>query len=133
MASPQIPYRIDYTSPLSLHNWVQQLNLICATETQIGMLGSVFFAGWTISAVIIPTQADKMGRKPVLLLTYIAVVVISIGIIFSSSITLTTIFLFFLGMTANGTCNVSFVLMIETTVPEWRSLTGSMLNVFGFA
>lgn len=133
MASPQIPYRIDYTSPLSLQNWVQQLNLICATETQIGMLGSVFFAGWTISAVIIPTQADKMGRKPVLLLTYIAVVVISIGIILSTSITLTTIFLFFLGMTANGTCNVSFVLMIEATVPEWRSLTGSMFNVFGFA
>lgn len=97
------------------------------------MLGSVFFAGWTISAVIIPTQADKMGRKPVLLLTYIAVVVISIGIILSTSITLTTIFLFFLGMTANGTCNVSFVLMIEATVPEWRSLTGSMFNVFGFA
>lgn len=97
------------------------------------MLGSVFFAGWTISAVLIPKYADSNGRKPVLLYTYIAVAIISVGVIFSTSRTLTTILLFFLGMTANGTCNVSFVLMIELSVPEWRAATGSWLNIFGFA
>jgi hypothetical protein len=69
----------------------------------------------------------------VLLVTYIAVVFVSIGIIFSTSTLFTTILLFFLGMTANGTCNVSFVMMIEATVPEWRASSGSWLNVFGFA
>ncbi len=106
---------------------------MCATETQIGSLGSVFFAGWTLSAVLIPKYADTNGRKPVLLATYIAVVLISVGIIFSTSTFFTTVLLFFLGMTANGTCNVSFVLMIETSVPEWRAAAGSWLNVFGFA
>lgn len=66
-------------------------------------------------------------------MSYIAVVVISIGIIFSTSRILTNIMLFLLGMTANGTCNVSFVLMIELCVPEWRATTGSWLNIFGFA
>ena len=106
---------------------------MCATDTEIGLLGSVFFAGWTISAVLIPKYADTKGRKPVLLFTYIAVVLISIGVIVSSSRILTTILLFFLGMTANGTCNVSFVFMIEMSVPEWRAAAGSWLNVFGFA
>lgn len=107
--------------------------MVCASETKIGSLGSIFFAGWTISAVLIPKYADMNGRKPVLLVTYIAVVCITVGIIFSTSTLFTTILLFFLGMTANGTCNVSFVMMIESSVPEWRASAGSWLNVFGFA
>jgi len=82
---------------------------------------------------LIPKYADTNGRKPVLLVTYIAVVIISVGIIFSTSTLFTTFLLFFLGMTANGTCNVSFVMMIESSVPEWRASAGSWLNVFGFA
>lgn len=68
-----------------------------------------------------------------MLVSYIAVVIISVGIVFSTSRLFTTLLLFFLGLTANGTCIVSFVMMIELTVPEWRAFIGSFLNVFGFA
>jgi len=112
---------------------VQQLDLICATETQIGSLGSFFFFGWTISAIFVPKYADSVGRKPVLLATYVALVPISLGIILSKSIILTMFMLFFLGITANGTCSIAFVYMIETTVPEWRAASGSWFNVFGFS
>lgn len=41
--------------------------------------------------------------------------------------------LFLLGITANGTCSIAFVFMIEAIVPEWRALSGSWFNIFGFS
>ena len=41
--------------------------------------------------------------------------------------------LFLLGITANGTCSIAFVFMIEAIVPEWRALSGSWFNISGFS
>ena len=93
----------------------------------------MFFLGWTISAIIIPKLADKIGRKPVLQVIYVALLPISVGIILSKSILFTTAMLFLLGITANGTCSIAFVFMIEAIVPEWRAIAGSWFNIFGFS
>ena len=112
---------------------MQQLNLICATETQIGSLGSAFFIGWTISSVLLPKLADQIGRKPVLLATYVILIPISIAVLVSKSLTFTIIMLFFLGMTASGTCTIVFVFTIEAIVPDWRPTAGSLFNVSAFS
>ena len=55
------------------------------------------------------------------------------AVIVSKSLTFTTILLFFLGMTASGTCTIVFVFTIETIVPEWRPTAGSLFNVSAFS
>jgi len=41
--------------------------------------------------------------------------------------------LFFLGMTASGTCTIVFVFTIEAIVPDWRPTAGSLFNVSAFS
>ena len=62
-----------------------------------------------------------------------ALLPISVGVIFSKQILFTSVMLFLLGITANGTCGIAFVFMIESIVPEWRALSGSWFNIFGFS
>jgi hypothetical protein len=56
--SPQVTYRVDYTSKYSLHNWVQQYNLICSKDYLVGAIGSLYFAGWASFALILPAKAE---------------------------------------------------------------------------
>lgn len=69
MSSPQVEYQIDYSSKYSLHNWVQQYNLICSKDYLIGAIGSLYFAGWAALALVLPAKADKIGRKYVSCIT----------------------------------------------------------------
>ncbi|CDW88684.1 solute carrier family member 5 [Stylonychia lemnae] len=51
---PSIKYKIDWDYPSSLHNWVESLDLTCESPAKIGLIGSIFFVGWTIGAFILP-------------------------------------------------------------------------------
>jgi MFS family permease len=55
--------RVDKSDALSLDNWVGQLDLTCASEAEIGSLGSLFFLGMLVVCLPIPRLADKHGRK----------------------------------------------------------------------
>ena len=57
----QVEY--DYRGAFSFHNYVERLDLKCATPETIGMLGSAYFIGWTTFAIAIPRLADVYGRK----------------------------------------------------------------------
>ena len=56
-------YEYDYSGQFSFHNYVERLDLACATPETIGMLGSAYFLGWTLFAIAIPRLADIYGRK----------------------------------------------------------------------
>jgi MFS family permease len=55
---------IDWSNPYSLNNWVNQIDLYCASSFEIGLFGSMFFFGYLISCVVFPPLADVYGRKP---------------------------------------------------------------------
>ena len=57
----QVEY--DYSGSTSFHNWMERLDLACASPETIGMLGSAYFLGWTLFAIAIPRLADVYGRK----------------------------------------------------------------------
>lgn len=63
--------KIDWDNDLSLHNWIDYLkpDLTCEQgfTSAIGILGSMQFVGWTISACITPRLADIYGRRPIYL------------------------------------------------------------------
>jgi MFS family permease len=54
---------IDWNNSYSLNNWVNTLDLYCASSFEIGLFGSMFFFGYLIACVIFPPLADTYGRK----------------------------------------------------------------------
>ena len=58
-----INWEIDWTSRYSLNNWINILDMHCASSLDIGIFGSLFFAGYLVSCAIFPPMADKYGRK----------------------------------------------------------------------
>ncbi len=74
---PTIKHKIDWDDRISLHNWVERLDLACkfyyvywfqgTSKAKIGLLGSIYFAGWAIAAILLPRLSDMFGRKKVYL------------------------------------------------------------------
>lgn len=48
-----ITYDIDWSSSLSLHNWMEEMDMICWPNYQIGMFGTMYFMGFAISGVLL--------------------------------------------------------------------------------
>ena len=55
-------YTIDYDAEESLHNWVEKLDLTCASKEKIGWLGSAWFILWIPALMVVPRLADIYGR-----------------------------------------------------------------------
>ena len=90
-----MPYVVDYSSKYSLHNWVEQLDLVCVSGEKIGLIGSMFFAGWSSTVLFIPFASDKIGRRWIFLFSIILVAILMAGLLFSTSIDLTIALMFF--------------------------------------
>ena len=58
---------VDWSEQTSLHNWVEQLDLTCTSDSAIGFIGSVYFIGIMISVLTLPRVSDLYGRKWVIL------------------------------------------------------------------
>lgn len=102
-------YSIDYTNDKNIKNWVEQLDLVCVGDNKIGLIGSSFFIGWSMFALVSPPLADRYGRKKVVLASYTVFVLVSYSILMSTSLDLTIYLMFFLGCTVPGLMNVGFV------------------------
>jgi len=64
VADPSLlSWRVDWSARYSLHNWISQLNLHCASSFEIGLFGTLYFAGYLVSCAIFPPLSDKFGRK----------------------------------------------------------------------
>ena len=64
---PNVIATVDWSDKTSLHNWVEQLDLTCTSDSAIGFIGSVYFIGIMISVLTLPRVSDLYGRKWVIL------------------------------------------------------------------
>ncbi|WP_245934307.1 MFS transporter [Bergeriella denitrificans] len=93
---------------------------------QIGLLLSSGLFGMAAGSLILAPQADKFGRKPVILLS---LVVVSAGMIlssFSTSAVMLGILRFITGVGIGGILASSNVLTSEYSSAKWRSFTISL-------
>ena len=102
-------YEYDYSGSTSFHNYVERLDLACASSETIGMLGSAFFLGWTMFSIAIPRLADMYGRKVVYIGALMLQAPTIYGLIISHSVSLTTALLFVMGICAAGRVSVAFL------------------------
>lgn len=60
-----VSYRPNYDLNDSYYNWVEKLDLTCRPSGQIGLLGSMTFAGWIVTLTFVPRLSDLYGRKKI--------------------------------------------------------------------
>lgn len=84
------------------------------------------FVGWTLTTLILPPMADKVGRKWI---TFCCILVLAASMtvtMFSKSLTLTISMMFICGMCAAGRASVGFVYGNEFLTPKWRDIFSTL-------
>jgi len=56
-------WRFNYSSDTSFINFVERLGLTCTDKKLVGALGGAWFAGFAVSAGVVPRLSDIFGRK----------------------------------------------------------------------
>ena len=122
------------SDPEYLDNWVDKLNMMCMSQSDVGFLGSCFFIGIIASILWVPKFADTYGRLPCILIALSLQVISLIGVYISTNIRVTYFFLFSLGMTFPGKNIIWYNYCIEITKERYKEMTvNTILIVESFA
>ena len=100
-------------------NWVDRLDLVCASKLVIGLIGSSYLLGWALGCLVVPRLGDLYGRRIPYAASMAASLVIHLGFILSQNTLLTMVLFLLLGATCPGKSNIAYVYMLEL-VPKNR-------------
>jgi MFS family permease len=109
----KINYWIDWDNPMSLHNWSENISLICRPGWQIGMLGSVLFGGWVMTLLWLPSYSDTYGRANLYRIAMIATTIAYGLILISKSFLLTLACAFITGVFTSIRLGVGWPYLLE--------------------
>ena len=128
-----ISERIDESNPASLHNWVQDLDLTCLYANghgaRVGLIGSLYFAGCTVSAATLPRLSDIYGRKLLYIISMGGQFVSYLALLISRDLTATIVIMFFFGYFSVGRTIVGYIYMQEFIPTGSQSTVGTCLQV----
>jgi MFS family permease len=124
-----VSYRIDYLHPASLDNWITQLGLECASKYQIGMIGSMSFAGMVLGCLSVPPLGDKYGRKyPTI--GFLLLAAISVSVLLASNSLFWTFFgTFLMGIVKGARSTLGFCYMVEFLPKRNQALITTLWNL----
>jgi len=122
-------YTINWENQTSLYNWVEQLDLICQDRAHIGLIGSVYFMGWTTTCLVVPPLSDQYGRKLIFLICISVTCLSYVWLMLTNNINVTISMMFLQGMITSGRLTVGYVYMQEFLTPKWRVVSGAAYNV----
>lgn len=122
-------WEIDASNELSLTNWQQKLDLMCATPWKVGFLGSAFFLGWIVTILWVPGMSDRKGRRKF----WIAGVAINL-ILYTMLMTATSLnqmifVLFSFGMNTSLRVNVGYIYLMELIPAKSQTFVGTVWNI----
>lgn len=120
---------MDYSNHTSLHNWVEQLDLVCTGGNKIGLIGSMFFAGWVTTTLVLPPLADKIGRKWIVTISMLVTAGSMATMYISKSLALTITMMFLAGAATSGRTAVGYIYANEFLTPRWQVAYGTAFNI----
>lgn len=115
----------EYTSD-RYTSFTTEFDLVCDKSTLASLAGSFFFFGSAISAFIVGTCADILGRKPIFLFTYIIAVASSVAMSYITQIWQLMVLRFVNGASAFVCVDISIVIMSEYVTKKWRPVTSNI-------
>ncbi len=104
------------------------MDLVCVSGEKIGLIGSMFFAGWSSTILFIPFFSDKIGRRWIFFGAMFMTLSCMIGMYSSHSINFTISLMFIAGMATSGRTTVGYVLANEFLAPKWQVVFGTIFN-----
>jgi len=106
---PDTRYKIDYSTNISVRNWIQQYDLGCISDFEKGLIGSCFLAGAWIGSFILPRLADIKGRKPMFMVGLVLYIITVVGLIFATNRYVMYLLLVLGGVSETGRYYVAYV------------------------
>lgn len=123
-----IEWRIDWTSSESINNFIVYFDLHCSSKFEIGLMGTMIFVGYTISAIIFPRMSDVIGRMLTFRRSFV-IHVIGIGLIlFVPSYYMIYVGLFLVGLASTVRTAVGYVYSLEFIEIKHQNLSGSIMK-----
>ena len=113
--------RVDYDSPYSLHNWVEQLDIYCTNGFELGVLGAVYYLGYLIGNAIFVTPSDVYGRKWFVFAGCMLHSVAYLAMLFSKSLYLNYFLVLMCGTASPMRSNICYVMALEF-VPKTKQV-----------
>ena len=98
---------------------MEQLDLVCDKGAQIGLIGSLYFAGWSCTILFIPLLADKIGRRWIFFCSVFVTSMACLGLYLSHNLNFTIALMFIVGMANSGRVMVGFLYASEFMTPKW--------------
>ncbi|GBM57807.1 Organic cation transporter protein [Araneus ventricosus] len=122
----------EYDDSIYTSTVLGKFNLVCDREWLISMSKSIFIAGYFVSNIIFGYLSDKIGRRPVIVLSDVIAVIAALTCAFSTSYFMFVVCRFFIAAGVLGVDNTVFVLLMEIIGPKHRSAYG-MIGQCGWA
>ena len=89
---------VDWSHQNSLHNWVEHLDMACSSESDVGMLGALYFAGFLGTIGIAGRLGDLIGRRKLIFTGQTIQTLCCIAFVFMGSLNQAKFFMFFYGL-----------------------------------
>ena len=101
---------------------------IVVKPTIIGLVGSLFFAGWTISCFFIPRLSDRNGRKWFIIVNLIIQLLSLIAIVFSKNLVFLLAGMFVMGFTTTGKGTLNYLYGTEILTESKKSYIATIIG-----
>lgn len=120
-------YKFDDSSSFTISNWITNRDLLCISNTQLGLFGSIYMSGYAFGALTILRAGDIYGRKPILILSSASNTIIYFLLCFASDIRVIYALLFIDGAMRMTKGSLAYISMQELIPEKKRSIFNSII------
>ncbi|XP_041376386.1 steroid transmembrane transporter SLC22A24-like [Gigantopelta aegis] len=108
---------------------ISDMNLVCDRKPLASLSQTVLFGGQAFGALTLPHLSDRYGRKPILILSTVALMVIGIGTALAPNYPTFAVLRFLVGAWQQGILTTVSTLALELFPSQHRKLVCSALNL----
>lgn len=92
------------------------------------MIGSAYFAGYSVSCLIVPRLADIYGRRLPYIVSSCIQFFVYLGIFFSRDSLMTIALILIFGFCGAGRSGIGYLYLLEMMPSDWKTMVGTLTH-----